>query len=58
MPRLLASSNSLEGIKSCISKFYCGATITIEGEAVSNAKGVIPTVRVVKKAGRYRFETV
>ncbi len=57
----IASSPSLDGIKKMISDYYFGSTISLVEVGnntfeVHNAKGVRPSVEVVKKAGRYRFQ--
>ena len=56
--KLLASAPSEAEIIKAISRFYCGATISLEGENIHNLKGLIDGVRVIKKRGRYRFEMV
>ena len=56
--KLLASAPSEAEIIKAISRFYCGATISLEGENVHNLKGLLDGVRVIKKRGRYRFEMV
>lgn len=60
-PLLLGSAPSREGIIQVITKFYCGASITLhdtpEGTLdVHNANGLIPSTRVSIARGRYLFE--
>lgn len=54
--QLLASSNTLEGIKGSINRFYCGEEKEVQGENVIGSKGILEGVRVILKRGRYRFE--
>lgn len=63
--KLLGSSPTLDGIIKGISKYYYGSTIKLdkisdnpEVYSVSNKKGIISSVRVVKKGNRYRFEKI
>lgn len=56
--KLLASAPSEAEIIKAISRFYCGATISLDGENIHNLKGLIDGVRVSKKRGRYRFEAI
>lgn len=56
--KLLASAPSEAEIIKAISRFYCGATISLDGENIHNLNGLIDGVRVVKKRGRYRFEAI
>lgn len=60
---LLASSFEFgpTGIQKLISQYYFGSTVILnlisENEwSISNSKGLIENVRVVKKGSRYRFE--
>ncbi len=60
---LLASSFEFgeQGIQKLICQYYFGTKIELNliGEnewSVSNSKGIIQNVRVVKKGSRYRFE--
>lgn len=60
---LLASSFEFgpTGIQKLISQYYFGSNVILnpisENEwSVSNSKGMIDNVRVVKKGARYRFE--
>lgn len=59
-PILLASSPTLDGIKTCISKFYYGEKTLIEvspnNYTIHGARGQIEGVRVVFSKGRFRFE--
>lgn len=56
--KLLASAPTEQGIIDSISRFFGGATVTLNGEQVSTLKGICEGLRVVKKKGRYRFEMV
>ena len=56
--KLLASAPTEKDIIDSISRFFCGATVTLNGEQVSTLKGVCDGLRVVKKKGRYRFEMI
>ena len=60
---LLASASSLAGILESVTRFYCGQAKTLtaigktEWQVADAASGKIAEgVRVVRKAGRYRFE--
>lgn len=56
---LLASAPTLDGIKECITKFYCGTQFDIQEDGTlkrcSDGK-ILDSVHVVKKRNRYRFE--
>ena len=54
--RLMASAPSESEIIKCISKFFGGSTVSLNGEEVSTLKGICAGFRVIKKSGRYRFE--
>jgi len=54
--RLMASAPNEEEIIKCISRFFGGSTVSLNGEEVSTLKGICTGFRVVKKKGRYRFE--
>lgn len=60
--RLLASSPTLEKIQEQINAFYCSTGLRVDPEtlAIIKADGTsLPSsVRVIKRAGRYRFEQV
>jgi hypothetical protein len=56
--KLLASAPTEQAILESIKRFYCGSNVSIQGEQISNSKGILEGVRVVKKKGRYRFEMV
>ena len=53
--KVLATSNTLEGLKKLISEYYMGSTIKIFGSEVFNKKGKIPDVYVTK-GKRYQFK--
>jgi hypothetical protein len=58
---LLASSATKQGIEKCIKEFYKYNSICIvdvENGTVSNAKGIINNVRIIKKGKRFRFESI
>lgn len=62
-PQLLASAPSLTSLSDSISRYYGGSSVTLtpaggDTWSVATGKGNIASVRVVKKRGRYRFETV
>jgi hypothetical protein len=52
---MASAPNEAEIIK-CISRFFGGSTVTLNGEKVSTLKGDCDGFRVIKKKGRYRFE--
>jgi hypothetical protein len=52
----MASAPSESEIIKCISKFFGGSTVSLNGEEVSTLKGICAGFRVIKKSGRYRFE--
>lgn len=54
--RLMASAPNEAEIIKCISRFFGGSTVTLNGEKVSTLKGDCDGFRVIKKKGRYRFE--
>lgn len=58
--QLLASSPTLDGLRDCIAKFWMRSigTVRIDGEWVylDGSPTAVPTVRVRKVRGRYRFE--
>ena len=56
--KLLASAPTEADIISCISRFFGGSTVSLNGEQVSTLKGICQGFRVIKKKGRYRFEMV
>jgi hypothetical protein len=56
--RLLASAPSEAEIIKCISRFFGGSTVSLDGERVSTLKGYCDGFRVIQKKGRYRFEMV
>jgi len=61
--KLLAISNSLEGIKNLISEFFYGSTVTLteinKNEwSVQTAKKISDWTRVILVKGRYRFEEI
>lgn len=61
--RLYASSGTLENITKLINKFYYTTTIELKSKTdteweISNSKGLLPTVRVIFKKNRYRFEAI
>ena len=56
--KLLATSGTEQGIIDCISRFFGGSTVTLNGEQISTLKGICEGLRVIKKKGRYRFEMV
>ncbi len=60
---LLASSPTLEGIQTQVSRYYCGSTVTLAPRdentwTVATGKGVLSSVIVRKVGKRYRFEMV
>lgn len=58
---LLATGGTLEGILGSVSRFYYGGTFEMkaDGSIVRQADGkTMSGVRIIKKAGRYRFEMV
>lgn len=57
---LLASSPTREGITTCINEFWCSTTYSVNETtlAIEHPVKVPEGVRVIKKAGRYRFERV
>ncbi len=58
--RLLASSPTLDGLRGCIAQFWVRSVdaVRIDGESVylDGSPTPVPTVRVRKVRGRYRFE--
>jgi hypothetical protein len=61
--KLLASAGSIEGIKSLIEQYYMGSqkelNQTVPGTwEVHGKSGILSSVRVIFKRGRYRFERV
>ena len=56
--RLMASAPSESEIIKCISSFFGGSSVSLDGEKVSTLKGHCDGFRVIKKKGRYRFEMV
>jgi hypothetical protein len=60
---LIASSPTLEGIQSQVSRFYGGSTVTLAPRdddtwTVATGRGVLSSVIVRKVGKRYRFEMV
>jgi len=60
--KLLATSPTIEGIQNCIAAYWCSPprSYLVQGEqvfSVSSGK-IVQGVRVIKKAGRYRFERI
>ena len=57
--KLLASSVTEAGITRLISEYFFGSTIRLETNGdVYNLKGKINGYRVIRKAGRFRFEEI
>lgn len=61
--KLLATSGTTEGITKLISQYYFGSTITLNPIddntfEVSNKKGKIDGVQVIKKGNKFRFEQI
>jgi len=53
---IYASSNTIEGLKECISKFYCGSQFSInDAGEVYNSNGQLLSTKVVKQGKRYKF---
>ena len=58
-PRLLASAGTFDGITALVERFYGGPKTfepTPEGWRIVGLRGAIPSVRVIRAKGRYRFE--
>lgn len=65
MATLLASAPSLDAIRECVCRFYCGDSKTLIPTGADSWKVIgtysskeVEGVRVVRKRGRFRFETV
>jgi hypothetical protein len=60
--RLLASAGTFSGIAELVARFYGGEPKAFEptsgGWRVIGARGAIPSVRVTRSKGRYRFEAL
>ena len=59
---LLASSPTLDGIKSIVEKFYCSEkeliSVSDNEWKIIGKMGVLKYARVILKRGRYRFESI
>lgn len=57
--KLLATSNTIEGITKLITSYYCSSSITLTESNgqwnINNSKGQIKAVYVELKRNRYRF---
>lgn len=61
MSKLLASAPTLSGIEDSVNRFWCSDKYRVDPETliITHPERAAPEgVRIIKKAGRYRFEMI
>ena len=56
--KLVITAASKAGAEKCLNAYHYSTTFKIEGETVSNSKGILPHYKAIEKNGRTRVYNI